>query len=217
MIDSDDTNIDLTIMDAWFSERVRERCTPHIESQVMHLLDVGARGMSWEDQLYLRVDFKRNSPLRADFFSSQQSRFDGYANHSWGGGPQKDTREFETMAPAYKIRGQSLDLALRILHTGSEDSDIEQAVKDTFSNLGDFTAFSLGYLRTRVLNARAQEVWGIKGADSELRKKNYGLVWGAISYLNTRVLGDLLEPSLPSSDLMPTLVSPSKDQPQYRN
>lgn len=217
----DDLETELVIADEWFSGRIRGRYTPQTEAHVKALMNLLTRNkpvhelvpIQWE--VYsLKGDFEINFPKADGFFSRHYGRFEGYAENSWLGKPEKDTREFETMAPVFGIRARSHSLASRIGDVDTKDqagvdSAVEAAFKGTFKTIGNFTSFCLGYLRTRVLNSHAQKDWGMAGDDYDLRNRNFRRMWGAVSYFSLKVFGDLLEPiSVSSRTLMPAQYLP---------
>lgn len=197
--------------DEWYSRRLDERYTSQVVKSVYAMMLLESRRIPLHELGHLKVDFARSFPIKDGYFSRHYSRFDGYAENSWQGGPEKDTRELETMAPAFEIKRKSHEFAAGLSGTSRkqpvsslDELAVDETFTSTFGTLGDFTAFCLGYLRTRALNAHTKRVWKIDGGQHEMRKRNFRRVWGAVNYFNICVFGDLLDPSTSSSrTLMP--------------
>jgi len=207
-VDSD-AEAAFAVADSWYSLRLSKRYNLKIAKTLRNMMIIESRNLPLYEVCHLKMDFAKNFPTHPKFFSEHYSRFWGYAENSWTGGHEKDTREFETMAPAFEVRKKSDDL-VRIISDSldknphARDAAVESAFASSFETLGDFSAFCLGYLRTRMLNSHAKKLWNVGEGRSEMRKRNFRRVWHALSYFNICIFGDLLEPVTSSSKtLMP--------------
>ena len=195
----------LAALDRWYSRRVNERYGSDFATRIYRGAFAQEKRMGPDAGEHFKGDFVWTFPTRAwpprnghGFFSCRYARLDGYIRNAGDGLGNAETREMETMAPAYAVRKACNDLIAVVddLAEGRElasldDAFFENAFGYVFSTPAAFAVFSLGYLHTRLLNASIKTSCAkMSGPDYKVRVDSFQEVCHFVEEFSDIVFGD---------------------------